>query len=820
MFRGILTKFNSLKIVLISVFFINLTVSAYAQQNDLNLTDEERAWLKQSPVVRVANDMAYPPYDFVENGQATGFAVDYLDLIAEKVGFKVEFVNGYSWDELMRMLKDGEIDLAHSLAITDERLEYLDFSEPYVELPAVIFGRTGSEFIDGLEDLEGKRIAIVGGWAVSEDYLRDYPQFEYVKFDTVREALIGLAGHDADLFINTASITNYVINKNFIPGLEVIGREDYMNAGEPDQLMIATRKDKPFLGSLIRKGMAAVTNLEFAALSRKWQAEYLVEENVGLTIEEYRWLSENNTFKVAADPTIAPIEFIGEDGRIQGIAGSYLNAIADKLNIRFEWSGSENWAESLAQLQSREADVISAIIETEERRDYLEFTDPYVVLSNMIFAREGSDIFGNMDGLAGKRVAQVKDSAVSEFIQADYPDLEMIFVNSISEALNLVATGRADAHIGDIPISSYHIAEEGLTQLVVVGETPYKTSLSIGIRSDYPIFVSSVRKAMAAISEMERAAISREWLSLKLQEDAINSEVWRFVGIALTLLTVIMILIWNYSLRKEVGRRKIVEEQLRTSREDAHQAQQEAESANHAKSAFLANMSHEIRTPLNAIIGFSELMSSGVFGEISPPKYKGYADDIKKSGEHLATVVNDILDLSKIEAGKWQLHEDKFMLDTCIKDAFKMVENPAKEKQIELVYDDGLQGGSVENRSIQLFGDISAFKRAVINLLSNSIKFTQSGGKVACTFGCDNSGAAVIKIDDNGIGIPEDRLEQVMNPFEQVHGAYDLNEEGTGLGLPIVKRLIELHDGKFSLSSKVNVGTSATISIPAQRVVA
>ena len=225
-------------------------------------------------------------------------------------------------------------------------------------------------------------------------------------------------------------------------------------------------------------------------------------------------------------------------------------------------------------------------------------------------------------------------------------------------------------------------------------------------------------------------------------------------------------------------------------------------------------MSHEIRTPLNAIIGFSDLMLMGLHGEIKEQKYLDYLNDIKGSGEHLAAVIKDILDLSKIEAGKWQLKETEFSLANCATDATKMLEPQAKQKNIVLSYD-----RSKLDQSLKLFGDVHAIKRAIINLLSNAVKFTNDGGVIQCSASRTPDGCVVIEITDNGIGIPSDRLAHVLNPFEQCEEAYDLNEEGTGLGLPIVQKLVELHEGVFTLASEAGQGTTAVISIPEKRVV-
>jgi two-component system, cell cycle sensor histidine kinase PleC len=187
--------------------------------------------------------------------------------------------------------------------------------------------------------------------------------------------------------------------------------------------------------------------------------------------------------------------------------------------------------------------------------------------------------------------------------------------------------------------------------------------------------------------------------------------------------------------------------------------------------------------------------------------------DIIGSGEHLATVINDILDLSKIEAGKWKLEEKKFFLIKCVKEAVNMLDGLADKKDIKISYD-----YDAVNSSVNILGDVNSIKRVIINLLSNAYKYTGNGGKVKCSIVFSKKEELEIIIADTGIGIPQDRIVHVLNPFEQIHQSHDLQDEGTGLGLPIVKKLVELHGGSFLLKSEVDVGTSAIITIPRQRV--
>ncbi len=190
--------------------------------------------------------------------------------------------------------------------------------------------------------------------------------------------------------------------------------------------------------------------------------------------------------------------------------------------------------------------------------------------------------------------------------------------------------------------------------------------------------------------------------------------------------------------------------------------------------------------------------------------------DIIHSGQHLETVINDILDLSKIEAGKWQLDEEEFDLEECLRDSMRMVEADARRKKIDLKCG---SFASLYVESITVIGDRHAFKRIFINLFSNAVKFTNEQGKVECFLISNNDDYVVVEIKDNGIGIDEEKISQALSPFGQAFDVRNLNETGTGLGLSIVIQLIELHGGTFKLSSEINKGTSAIISIPKNRII-
>ncbi|MBT3185799.1 MAG: transporter substrate-binding domain-containing protein, partial [Nitrospina sp.] len=495
--------------------------SGAGSQKVVNLTDEEKDWLDQHPVIRVHNETASPPFSFAEHGRPKGFSVDYMRLLAEKTGLDVEFVTGPSWDEFMAMMKAGELDVMTNIAKTPERQEYLAFTAPYVTLTHTLYTRKDFPRVTSIEDLYGKRIAVPKGFYIAE-LLKKYPQVEVVEVRDVVEAIHAVSVGKADALYDIMPAVNYLMNKHQITNLKV-GGDMGIEAGRPMPLHLAVPKKDDALTGILSKGMAQITDEEFQGISDKWLGSAETArtnespDKVPLTNAEKKWLEKHKELRLGADSAWPPYDFFDASGKQRGVAADVIALLSKRLDITFDLLPNLTWTQVLEAGRDRRLDVISILIKTPTREKYLKFSkpllnSPYVIVTNKNFRS-----VKNLGDMTKDKVAMAKDFAIVELSRKAFPDLNIITVKTPLAGLEAVMSNQVDVYVDNLGVVAYLIEQNGLTSLKIAAQAGVKSQpFHIGVRSDWPELVSIINKGLESITKAEMNAILNKWIPITM----------------------------------------------------------------------------------------------------------------------------------------------------------------------------------------------------------------------------------------------------------------------------------------------------------------
>lgn len=344
--------------------------------------------------------------------------------------------------------------------------------------------------------------------------------------------------------------------------------------------------------------------------------------------------------------------------------------------------------------------------------------------------------------------------------------------------------------IGPAPASHWYYA--GLIMVVIFSST------AIRLHYTYSLAMSLLLLALYELSAMVLNPVPPEVL--------LNNSFFLVMSIAVGAVTNYT---QEYILRMNYVQTRLLE--LETARSE--ELREKADAANCAKTDFLANMSHELRTPMNAIMGFSEIMVNEMFGPLGSARYTGYAKDIHLSARHLLSIIDDILDLSKAEAGKMSLEDSVFDLRELANESMRILRTQVASKGLRFTL-------NTSGFPLEIRADQRLVRQVLINIVGNAAKFTEPGGEVSVVIEHDEqTGEAVISVSDTGVGMTEDEIKRCVEPFTQIESAYTRNQPGVGLGLPMVAKIMEIHGGRFQIESVVGGGTTASAYFPRERVV-
>ena len=771
--------------VLIMLLFVPLSAYASEIKSDGKTTQVIE---EENKTVRVG----YFPYanfqegSYGEHKQGAGY--EYLQKISYITGWKYEYVYG-SFKECLDMLADGEIDILGSVSYTPERAESIDFST-YAEGTEKYWIYTREDHTDLTDgdpkQMNGCRIGVTEG-SHQKELLE-----KWLDSNQIQAEVVVCKGHDEMIEKLDADELDALV----IPALSV--NSDFIaiaNIGASD-CYFGVSKSRPDLLKELNSALEEINNIE-TDYSSKLYARYEGKAviNYALNKEEKQWLdAHENTIRVGYLKNNLP--FCGEENRkLTGILGTVLDTVQEKYEITIKAVPCSTGVEMNEALQSGEIDIAGPIIQDLYMQEQFQ-----VVLTDAIFDITPVIIYkGNEYSSSLSTIAATETSLYSELmVSLLFPDAEIKQYDTQEECLEAVANGKVGATI--IPSSKINLLNESsLTQSLSFAEMAKRQELGMFTTRENRRAATIINKAIEQSSDILNGVVLAQNSVLEKKvtlQDVLAEYAGLAIGVSSVIIFVLLLLVYSLS----VSRKKQME---------ALKEAQNANAANIAKTTFLNHMSHDIRTPMNAIVGFTDIAMKR-----KPDKeVENCLKKIRQSSEYLMTLINDVLDISHIESGKLEYKpvpvDLRDMINTVLSIARGYIENR----------DLNLYVSREELKTPYVMADELRIREVLLNIISNAIKFTKDGGSISFVAenapGNDEHHIIVrYRISDTGIGMSEEFQTRIFDEFSQENNGARSSYKGTGLGMAIAKRYVDLMGGKIEVSSRQGVGSTFTVEIP------
>jgi len=534
-----------------------IDLDAFIFKNDTNrlitFTNEEIAYLKEHKTIRAHNEKNWRPFNFNEKDKPQGYSIDYMNLLAQKLDVKVEYVSGPSWNDFLNMIKTNELDVILNIVKTKERETFLSFTPEYSKHIHTIYSRNDDKY-SSFQNLEGKTIAEVKGFASIELLKQDYPKIKILEVDSAEEIVKAVYFGNADAFISIPPVVNAITKELHITNIIPSGEAKYLdNKAESIDLSIATSKDNRILRDILEKAQGVITNQEMQELDSKWFGTELksTTNTIVLTQQEKEHLKNKKEITMCVDPNRMPFEKI-ENGKHLGMTSGYFKLMGEKIGTPIKLIPTDSWSQSIEFAKARKCDIFSLAIETVDQKEYMNFTKPYIIASLTLTTKINTPFINNMQDVLGKKLGATKGYSYIEVLKKKYPNIVLREYETLKDGLDAVVKGEIFGLIDNHYASGYAIQTDYMGVLKIAGKLPETLDLSVEVRNDDLVLLDIFNKAISNISQQEQTILNH-WMATIIEQEHDYTYVWKVSALFLfVLLVIVYFLILQYKLNKKL----------------------------------------------------------------------------------------------------------------------------------------------------------------------------------------------------------------------------------------------------------------------------
>ena len=769
-------------------------------------TDNDETQTNEQRIIRVGS--FEDTFDYVDkNGVRRGYGYELMQALAGYTGWKFEYVK-CDWSNCFDKLENGEIDIMGDISYTGERAQKMLFSDDPMGEEKYILYADLSNMDSGISDfksLDGKRVGVLLGTEpeimLTEWENKNGIHTEHVNVYNNDDVEKKLANHEIDAFV---SLEESIWSEQGISSVATIGKSGIYFAINKDRSDIKTELDRAM------RQLDQDSPFFKADLYKKY---FTLDYNQILTGEEKSWMKEHGAIRIGFLSTDPAIFFMDkETGQLTGTLAEYVSYAKDCLGnqtLEFVLQEYDNYDELIRALQDREIDMIFYA----GRNPYLAEEKGYA-LTNTAWTYSLMAVTDekNFDENEVYTVAVPKEKeALKQHIAFNYPQWKLVDCDSMDDAADMVTNGKADCFL------------MGASQALIYDNSQNFKSIPLtktmeacfAVKTGEGILLSILNKTLKAMpSDMLTSALAiydSTADKVTFSDFVKDNMLAFFVAVGLFVLSIIsIILVLLQKARKAEAVAKLAANDTQKLNDKLEIALKKTETASLAKTRFLNNMSHDIRTPMNAILGYAQLMKDELKGK-DLPETSEHLKKLQQSGSLLLSIINNVLDMAQIESGKMEIDENYARIEDIRQTLFEIFEDEAKKKNLELHY-------TINIEHEHILTDITKVKEIFVNILSNAIKYTPSGGSVMLNIdelACDEPGYMIVRtsVSDTGIGMSRDYLTKIFDAFTRERNTTKSKITGSGLGMSIVKKYVDLLGGTIDVESEFGKGSTFTVTL-------